>query len=83
MQPNVKQFFRGSGCAFRLPFRVEGLSAFHFLDPADDLLYSVPDALDAGDDGFDPFDDPSGGFGDGLDSSRRGRDGFAAKCCPD
>ena len=53
----------------------DGASALGLLDPVENLLAPVPDVLDLRVDGFEPSDDPRGGFGDGLDGSRRGRDG--------
>ncbi len=61
------------------PQDVDGLPAFPLLDSIADLLDLVPDVLDFGVESFELSDNPSGGVGDGLDGSRRGRDGFAAK----
>ena len=58
---------------------VDGLPAFHCLDPVEDLFDSSSDLFDFGVERFEPVHDPLGGAGDGLDGSRRGRDGFAAK----
>ena len=58
---------------------VDGLSAFHGPDAVDGPADFGPDLLDFGVEGFEPPDDPSGGFGDGLGGSRRGRDGLVAK----
>ena len=51
---------------------VDGLPTFHCLDPVEDLF-------DFGVERFEPVHDSLGGVVDGLDGSRRGRDGFAAK----
>ena len=61
------------------PQDVDGLPAFPLLDSIADLLDLVPDVLDFGVESFELSDNPSGGVGDGLDGSRRGRDGCAAK----
>ena len=57
----------------------DGLPAFHSSDPVDGLADFGPDLLDFGVEGLERLDDPSGGFGDGLGGSRRGRDGLVAK----
>ena len=58
---------------------VDGASAFHRPDPVEDLLDLLLDVLDFGFEGFESSEESSGGVGDGLGGSRRGRDGFAAK----
>ena len=57
----------------------DGAAALGLLDPVENLPAPVPDVLDLRVGVLEPSDDPRGGFGDGLDGSRRGRNGFAAK----
>ena len=57
---------------------VDGLPALHGPDPVDGPIDLVSDLPDFGVEGLEPPGDPSGGFGDGLGGSRRGRDGLGA-----
>ena len=50
---------------------VDGLSAFHCLDPVEDLFDLGSDLFDFGVERFEPVHVPLGGVGDGLDGSGR------------